>query len=469
MSEEEPARAELTQPAFSLAAKRLMALDIARHALSMELDAIRQLLSATTGPRRKTEELKKAESRLTRDQRCKAEQAARLIGGEVGAALDPVLADLRSVPTVGHAVTWYPHLEELAILAMDRMGWAAAEGLGSRFLDLSDNHFPTAEVAFLLYRWSRSSPDEALRTALVTALVRAFENFFGACLRTWHLPRTATTFTDEEAARVLGEAATAADVLLNKGAPHWQIWLADQVNMDVHLVDPHGWLVARELFARRNAIEHAGSRADWRYLSRLPERSEPPPRGTVLLCDRAYVNDAADAVEGVADVIEVAIATRIGSATDQLAELATEPVFRALRRRRYEAVKWMAEQALHGLPDNHRHHEVRVNLWMSRQELGQAASVREEIAGWSPPPDERYQIARAALLDDERAALAALHEGLAARTLDVKWIADWPLVQRFASRSPRFEKELRLGLTRLSHHKSLPPDRRGRRGGRRRR
>ena len=454
---------------FSTGAKHVLALQTARTGLSMNLDTVRQLLEPEEPRQRKTAEIKEAERRLDETQRQRAEAAARVIGLEVSKLLAPIISELASsgLAPEDNERRWFPHAEELAVFAFDRLAPSTVSSVDTRLLELCENDYAVFEYALLLFRWQHGpTPGEVLRTGLVTSLVRAFEELLAALFRRWRLTQAPSTGPAADAASQLRDAAAFATKMLKKGRRDWSSWFARELDLDLSKVVPDCWPSAREVLARRNVIEHNAGRADREYLDVLDDMGDLPALGAWLECDSSYVEQSIASLEAVADVLTVGFGTCLAPAAAELAKLSEEPVYRALRAQRYLAARWMGTRALAALEVGHAHNELMVNVWMARQELGEEA-VREEVEAWVPPRDDAgCQLAKAALLDDVRDALAALRRAAGDNPRELRRVKEWPLVQRLEGRSKTFETELRLALSRAPHTSSAGARTRGERGRR---
>ncbi len=270
---------------FPLAIKRLIAVQASHQRFALDLASIRQL-AGEKGPRKeKTGDLKETARKLRKEQCQRAEMAAELIGHELNERIAELHASLLNVARSADAEkkVWMPHLEELAIIALDRMGPSTASGIGSRFLEVCQGDSATANYAALLYQWKHSpTPAELLRPALVTILVSGFEDFLAALVRTWRLPGEASDYNDSEAVKLLTEASDYATDVLRQAPPEWCRKVSKEVGIDLEAITPERWHGACEVLARRNAIVHAGSHADERYLNRVSGFCNPPGLGAFL-------------------------------------------------------------------------------------------------------------------------------------------------------------------------------------------
>lgn len=122
-------------------------------------------------------------------------------------------------------------------------------------------------------------------------------------------------------------------------------------------------------FRRSNAVVYAGGVADSAYNACLPE-------GVLA------------AIEDFAAALAVAWLARLVPESDQAVSVADGEVMRALKEQRWRDAKTMAVAALGPLGEGHSHHQLRVNLWMARRELGEDwAKLQKKILGWEPPDD----------------------------------------------------------------------------------
>lgn len=192
------------------------------------------------------------------------------------------------------------------------------------------------------------------------------------------------------------------------------------------------------MFARRHAVVHASGLVDERYLDRWAARPARPDLGTSLVCNTEYTSQALGMVEQFGTALCVAWLAHFLSGDPNVAEFASEPVLRALQQQRWRDAKTLAELALSHCDAEHPHHEVQVNWWMARRELGEDwVALRAEIEAWTPPDGEaRYSVAKAALLHDEAGVRDALLEYDRAG-LSVRDLATWPLLVEMKKHSPR--------------------------------
>lgn len=228
------------------------------------------------------------------------------------------------------------------------------------------------------------------------------------------------------------------DDFMSRSCEGWRRQLADKLHVHVDALASN-WAGVVEIFARRHAIVHAGGLVDDRYLNALVDAAAAPPVGTPLITDKDYMFAAIDQIEQLAEGLAVAWLEHFLPVGDShLPEMASAPVLRALEQKRWHDARNLAQIALKGLGGAHPHHELRVNLWMARRELGDDWEVlRDEIEAWVPPEGEpRYLVAKAALLRDESGLLAALRE-YESGGFSVRDLRTWPLLIQMRERSTR--------------------------------
>ncbi len=85
-----------------------------------------------------------------------------------------------------------------------------------------------------------------------------------------------------------------------------------------------------EAFARRNAVVHAGSQVDQKYLTRLPDGLEKPSLGTPIVCDEKYLIEILDLIGQLGTSLAIAWVAHFLPGSPNVAELAVQPVVRDL-------------------------------------------------------------------------------------------------------------------------------------------
>jgi hypothetical protein len=336
-----------------------------------------------------------------------------------------------------------PAPEQLFLGAMIGIGPSRLREVVGTMLAECSNDSDAVRYALRYLQWKRREPLTTIAgRALLPIIVADFEELLAALVRMWLSLYPKALAVDRQTVTVgmVGSYESTDDVLrlaidekvddfMNTSPEEWRRALADKLHIDcVKLTSD--WPAVLEIFARRHAIVHAGGLVDDRYLKRLPRGTSAPTIGTPLVTDRAYVSAAIDRTEQLATGLVVAWLEHFLPAGDpHVPEIASDPVLRALEQRRWRDAANLAEIALCGFGADHPHHELRVNRWMARRELGDEwDTLRVEIESWTPPGAEpRYLVAKAALLRDETGLLTALRD-YDAHGLSVRDLAAWPLI-----------------------------------------
>lgn len=345
-----------------------------------------------------------------------------------------------------------PAREQVLLLAMIGIGpRRLREVVGTVFVEC-DHDSDAIRYALRYLQWKRRDPLTTIAgRALLPIMVADFEELLAALVRLWLTlyPKALGVDRHQVSVGVVDSYESTDDILrlaidekvddfMNTSPEEWRRTLADKLHIDCNKLTSD-WPAVLEMFARRHAIVHAGGLVNHGYLKRLEPGANAPAIGTPLVTDRAYISAAIDRTEQLATGLTVGwIAHFLPAGDSHVAEIASDPVLRALEQRRWRDAANLAEVALRGCDRHHSHHELRVNWWMARRELGDNwDTLRAEIEDWKPPRGEpRYRVAKAALLRDETGLLNALRD-YDAVGLSVRDLAAWPLIVDMRERSPR--------------------------------
>ena len=344
-----------------------------------------------------------------------------------------------------------PAPEQLVVMAIIGLGPARYRQVVASLVSACNDDRDTMGYALRYLQWKRRGPLTAIvGKALLPGIVADLEELVAALLRLWMTLYPQAEGVDQKQVTVgdVASYASSDDILrraidekvgdLVDGGPlKWQPMLSRGLKIDVEKLATD-WPGLLEVFARRHAVVHAGGLVDERYLDRLADRPARPDLGTSLVCDTEYTSQALGIVEQFGTALCVAWLAHFLSGDPNVAEFASEPVLRALQQQRWRDAKTLAELALSHCDAEHPHHEVQVNCWMARRELGEDwLALRADIEAWEPPAGEpRYRVARAALLHDEAGVRDALLEYDRAG-LSVRDLATWPLLVERKKHSPR--------------------------------
>ena len=394
---------------------------------------------------------------LTREQRQSAERAAASLVTRVTDYLgrqptdSPAALSTLSLPPgeKQHPLSW-----ELAVAeALAHAGSTQMHQWFDDFTRQCEGNEQMARYALAHQQWvGRGLQKDAIARALLPSITAAFEELLAALVRLWYLlyPKAdgvpSTLLTAGEALAF----ASRSDMLrwvtdkrvgdfLKNSPVEWQKTLHKKLHIDLsHL--GFDWNQFCEVFARRHVLVHASSLADQQYIDHLPRLLPKPALGELLRCDAEYVTEALDLLHGMGSVLGIVWLTHFIGDYPGVADIAADLVFEALKARRWLEARSIAEVALAASLPDHSHHELRVNLWMARRELGDQDwdQMRAEIARWEPPSDQpQFRVAQAALLHDEARVVAELEAYRNTTGRHVPAMATWPLLADYLVRSPR--------------------------------
>jgi hypothetical protein len=448
---------------LSVGVRRLIGIQTARQRLDTELYSMRQLVKSMQISKSVPAEMRQLAKEIGDDRRRQAERAARQLDQQLRDDLDRVSEGEKGVATVDAAdpsrVVIPP--EVLVVYRLDQVGSSRIAEFQRDLEDACDGDPAAVYYAISYFHWiKREDPMNVLRRSLLPILVSDFEEFLAALVRVRYLSsvvQSASIYDDVEKAVKMGK-----DVV-SGGTQEWCNAVAEMIDLRINTLIGKDWERICEIFARRNAIIHADGRVDTRYLGRIAgQTSAQPSLGSVLVCDEDYSDDAIQLLEGLADVLAVAFAARLTPGVDGLPDFAMQPVFRALQAEHWSQAKFMADAGLQDMPDDHLHHELRVNRWMARKMLAgeNQGELHEEIEVWSPPTgSSKFALAKSILLEDENGAVNALKECGATGQAAIAKLKGWPLVVYMCQQSEWFKKEFDLACF-GRHKKQVQPSRR---------
>lgn len=227
----------------------------------------------------------------------------------------------------------------------------------------------------------------------------------------------------------------ATDLLLSRrvgdlmygGLDDWSKWFAGHGKIDLPelAID---WEGVREIFQRRHLVTHSGGLVSSGYLARV-KLSNPPPLGSRLLVDEAYLESALDQLDALGTGLAVS-AWSIwypGQKNNYAA---------ALLRRTYETMllnRWPVTEKLAAMNiecDEELRHAIRCNGWLSLAERVGYDAVSEAVAKWDVSAlAGRFKLVRLVLLQDLDAALALVPTLLTSAELLPGELREWPILR----------------------------------------
>lgn len=444
-----------------------------------ELDNYRRILdhAATNdkSSRNQPEELRRLGRTLTKRQKQAAETAALEFSVQIRSDLENLFAiSPEQVAAEGRHYPVAP--EQFVVMFMVLEGPQAITEHLTLLKQRCDDDPGPIRYALAYVQWTNRDPAETLLgKTLLPGVVISFEMLLAALVRLWltlhpeglgvgNQQMSVQEALDYHSKEDLQRWAIdrRVDEFVNKRPEEWDETLAERLKIRPNQLSSD-WGAVLESFARRNAVVHAGSQVDQKYLTRLPNGLERPKLGTPLVCDEKYLIKILDLMAQLGTSLAIAWVAHFLPRSPNVAELAIQPVVRALWENRWQDAKAIAEIVLKDCGPDHNNHELRINLWMARQELkDDTEALKDEIEAWIPPVDEpRYRLAKCALLWDEQGALAALKDCEKDGTPLVSELSTWPLVRRMKNKSNRFATQLGS----LARKQRTPPNSTGKSGG----
>jgi len=447
---------------------------------TMEIAEYRDLLASASDRSREVRprELQRLGERIRREQRRQAEEAAHRIERQARAELEQTAASMAAM--IGNEVEPGLHHpaapEQMFAAVMLLAGQSRVKELVRELVEQCGGDPATIRYAIAYSQWTHQKPRSTiLARALLPALVASFESLLAALARLWLMlypeafgggqQQVLLSEVHDYASRediLLLMADRRADAFVNQDQEQWKAQLTRHLHIDIdHLTSD--WSAILEAFLRRNAIIHNGGRVDNEYLARLPRDCPQPDAGTQLETDAAYLNAALDRFSWLGTALSIAWLAHFTPENSNIANMADGFVVRALEERRWRDAYFLATLALSNCPPDHAHHELKVNRWMARRELGDGwEQLRGEIEVWEPPePKPRFRAAKALLLGDEATSLAALKEYARSADVSGKELATWPLVVEMAKHSKAISQ---WAILQRSGHAGLPTGHSPRRG-----
>lgn len=446
--------------------------------LSLKLGEARDLMAAANrldGEKSsRPAELQHLARHLNKEARGRAERAAEEAANDVASCLQQLLpgGEVETASNRG-GTNHYPLApEQLFLIAMIGIGPERLRQVVENFIQKCGDVSDTLDYALRYMQWMGREPmSTILGRALLPIVIADFEQFLAALVRLWITlyPEANGVGRHQLPVSVIEKYESIDDIrrlaierrvdeFMKLNCDGWREKLADKlhIRLDDLISD---WPEVVEMFSRRHVIIHAGGSVDERYLSALPSVARSSPHGTTLCTDRAYISAAIDRIEQLADSLVVAWLEHFLPPGDpRVPEMTSAPVLRALEKQRWHDAANLAAIALKKLKPDHPYHELRVNSWMARRELGcEWEALRDEIEAWVPPGGEPgLLVAKAALLWDEPALLVALRE-YESTGLSVKQLRTWPLLMQMRKRSPRVAAVLDRGSATPSGQRTQPP------------
>lgn len=193
------------------------------------------------------------------------------------------------------------------------------------------------------------------------------------------------------------------------------------------------WDATREVIQRRHIIVHNGSRVSRQYLERVPEGYNDVPLGRELLHPPEYVANALSALTVLGDC--VAAYAWAKSDKDQVSAASAallEKSFDLLVSRRYPAAHKVAQAGCTLGADADISMSLQCNAWIARKQTEGTVAVVQEVSAWDTSAARlKFQVAKAALVDDFDSLDTLLPAAIRSGELDLEVVKFWPLFQEY--------------------------------------
>lgn len=224
--------------------------------------------------------------------------------------------------------------------------------------------------------------------------------------------------------------------LLRKGLPEWMSFFQDRFGLSENKAAKS--FAAREAIQRRNCVVHNGSTVSQFYIENLPDLKKGVELDDTLEVDAQYIVKAADSLFMVAYSLTWALATKMIEDEEALkyaiGALSNRTMF-LVQEGRLDLVKQISQAAPHRelqkTPDLEEMSWIlSINRWLAFKEGGEFEKIRGEVEGFNArSKDDRYKMAKAALLDEKDEAVEYARSLLDRGNLKPAHILTWPLLR----------------------------------------
>ena len=305
---------------------------------------------------------------------------------------------------------------------------------------------PEAAMYGLDYALWKTGPPAStkLATALVPSLVSEFQELLGALYRQWLTMNPGAVGKKQTSMEDLLEYETKDDLLrraidervhdiVDRVPEEWAERIKQDMGISVGELCPD-WEQICEVFARRNAIVHAGGRVDDTYIMRT---GSDLIVGEILNTDAEYFEASAGTFEALGVRLTVLWFARLTPEGPAPANFAAPHIYTCLKSRDWEDALVLATAVLRGREQSDLPDVVVVNWWMARRESGEGVEgIRDEVIAWVPTANEPgLELARTALLLDVEGFRQLLADPRIRSGL-TPTVKEWPLVTRMFETSP---------------------------------
>ncbi|CAL9566835.1 hypothetical protein [Streptomyces sp. enrichment culture] len=236
----------------------------------------------------------------------------------------------------------------------------------------------------------------------------------------------------------LGSIADAIDMIIERRVDElmfgsfsdWRKFFLDRMKLKFEdfAID---WEALKEVFQRRHVIVHNGGLASRRYVRNVaPRFAADIKEGAYLRVDPSYVNKAASELLAFGFLLATAMGRKLAKEYSEffLNQL-QKFTYRNLVKGRYEVVDKCSAYGESVSIDMSAQLIFRVNRWIARQRLNDAA-VRAEVEDWDVRAlSPRFQLAKHCLLGEVDPAMTLLRSLYSMGEIGFEDIIEWPLLE----------------------------------------
>lgn len=202
----------------------------------------------------------------------------------------------------------------------------------------------------------------------------------------------------------------------------------------------YDWDAFIELINRRNVVVHNGGIVDQKYIDNLPGSRPKPSLGSRIGAGSEYICAGLDLVKNLTLCLGYAWIGKLSKKSKP--NKCNLYIVEYLWAREWRQALKLAETCL-PLLDGDDKWIVRVNAWMSRQEMGDNDGVRAELEAAQLPSNERFAAAEAALRMDGTRLLKIVRSVPDTKGFTSE-LRTWPLIHRLCAEDTAVQKDFKV-------------------------
>jgi hypothetical protein len=305
-------------------------------------------------------------------------------------------------------------------------------------------------------RYRRPPKMSILTKASVTSLVDALELMMGQVVASYYRLHPGALGSDQKEFSLddlkslgsIGEAIDSAidrrvDVFLRSGLADWEAWFKRNLKLDLSSLSLD-WPETVEMIQRRHVLVHNGGRISQQYLDNVsPEFHKPV--GTELVLDETYVRRALDLGTVLAVLLTMTAWSKLVPVeSSAAAQRCHERAYLLMRSCRWEAVEAICSRGRKAIISSNADQVMfQLNEWLARKRIGNDEALHGEILAFDDSAlAPRFALARNALLDNTKEAMAAAERGVSSGNVSIDELSEWPVLDELRN-DPAFKIWLR--------------------------